>query len=725
MHLRAALLLLLSTLAFAAESPIDRAAVVARHNPLNQQVELDAPLSVGNGGFAFTADVTGLQSFPGEYYRGGIPLETLARWAWHSEPNPAGYQLSDANRPYVQADGRTVEYPTDADSPAAGWLRRNPHARALTQVGLDWRKPDGTPFGPGDVTAVRQSLDLWTGTLHSAFELGGEQVQVTTVCHPVQDAVSIRISSALLRAGTLGVRLGFPRGHDLSVKNTPALDWSSPDSYRTDVVDRGDGFAAFRSQVDEAVYHARLRWTPGGTLADVAPHRYRLQAGAGQTTLEFTLRFSPQPVDAPPPEFAATARASAAHWRDFWSRSAALDLSGSSNPLAPQLEGRVVLSQYLTAIQCAGGVPPQETGLTCSTWYGKHHTEMIWWHAAHFALWGRPDLLARNLAWYEARLPEARALARSRGLPGARWPKMVGPDARESPGGNPLIVWNQPHPIYLGELLYRAQPMPATLERHRALVFETAAALADMVCWDPQRRSYVLGPPLWIAQEIHDPTTSRNPAFELAYWRWALDLAQRWHERLGEPRNAKWDDIIARLAALPQQNGRYVALESHPDTWTNRASRHDHPEMLMALGFLPLTPAVDPATMNRTLDAVLREWDWDTKIWGWDYPMIAMTATRLGRPADAIEILLRDAPGNHYAPNGHCPQRSDEAQPAGAGTSAPARRREIAVYLPANGAFLSAVALMVAGWDGCDRPHPGFPADGTWRVRAEGWQPLP
>jgi hypothetical protein len=32
--------------------------------------------------------------------------------------------------------------------------------------------------------------------------------------------------------------------------------------------------------------------------------------------------------------------------------------------------------------------------------------------------------------------------------------------------------------------------------------------------------------------------------------------------------------------------------------------------------------------MTRTLDAVLSQWDWETKIWGWDYPMIAMTATR-------------------------------------------------------------------------------------------------
>ena len=255
----------------------------------------------------------------------------------------------------------------------------------------------------------------------------------------------------------------------------------------------------------------------------------------------------------------------------------------------------------------AGDVPPQESGLTCSTWYGKHHTEMIWWHTAHFSLWGHDELLAKNLRWYQARLPEARALAASRGLRGARWAKMVGPEGRESPGGNPLIVWNQPHMIYLCELLYRSRPSSETLAKYRDLVLETADCLASMVHFDERHGRYVLGPPLWIAQEIYDPATSQNPAFELSYWRWALGVAQQWRERLGMPRDKKWDDIIARLSPLPVADGKYVALESHPDTWENINSRHDHPEMLMPLGLLPGGPDVDRATMERTLDAVLKD----------------------------------------------------------------------------------------------------------------------
>jgi hypothetical protein len=516
----------------------------------------------------------------------------------------------------------------------------------------------------------------------------------------------------------LRIRLAFPRGYDLAVKNTPALDWSAPEEHRTEVERRDARRVDLLRTVDDARYHVSVAWGGRAELRETAPHRFTL-VGQGPT-LNFVVGFAREKLPEGLPSADETFGASAFRWMGFWCRGAAVDFSGSTDPRASELERRLVLSQYLTAVQVGGDFPPQESGLTCSTWYGKHHTEMMWWHTAHFALWGRPERLAQLLEWYGQRLPVARQIAKERGLRGARWPKMVGPEGRESPGGNPLIVWNQPHPIALAELLYRADPSPATLARWRDLVLETADGVASMLHLD--RGRYVLGPPLWIAQEIYDQRTRQNPSFELSYWRTALRTAQAWRERLGLTRSPEWDDALARLSPLPVKDGRYVALESHPDTFDDIASRHDHPTMLAPLGLLP-GDGVDRATMERTLDGVLATWDWETKIWGWDYPMIAMTAARLGRPETAVEILLRDGPNNRYLPNGHCPQRSDEAAVRNAAPGA--RKREIAVYLPANGALLSAVALMIAGWDGATQPHPGFPKDGRWTIRAEGLRPLP
>ncbi|MFC1642704.1 hypothetical protein ACFL5O_08490 [Myxococcota bacterium] len=129
--------------------------------------------------------------------------------------------------------------------------------------------------------------------------------------------------------------------------------------------------------------------------------------------------------------------------------------------------------------------------------------------------------------------------------------------------------------------------------------------------------------------------------------------------------------------------------------------------MAAPLGLLPGF-GVDPAVMRRTLDAVAATWDWDAQSWGWDYPMLAMTAARLGDPDLAVDLLLKDGPNNAYMPNGHCPQPS----------------ADLAVYLPANGALLSAVAMMAKGWDGApEGPAPGFPRDGSWSVSCGCWPP--
>ena len=64
-------------------------------------------------------------------------------------------------------------------------------------------------------------------------------------------------------------------------------------------------------------------------------------------------------------------------WEQFWGSGGDVDLSESKDPRWKELERRVVLFQYLTAIQSRQQYPPQETGLTHSArWYGKFHLEM-------------------------------------------------------------------------------------------------------------------------------------------------------------------------------------------------------------------------------------------------------------------------------------------------------------------------------------------------------------
>ena len=100
-----------------------------------------------------------------------------------------------------------------------------------------------------------------------------------------------------------------------------------------------------------------------------------------------------------------------------------------------------------------------------------------------------------------------------------------------------------------------------------------------------------------------------------------------------------------------------------------------------------------------------------------DFPLLAMTATRLGQPAEAIDLLFYDAPNNHWGTAGMTPRVHL--------TDTGGYLLDGETYFPSNGSLLLAVALMAAGWDGESAPTPGFPDDGRWHVRTEGVLRLP
>jgi hypothetical protein len=700
--------------AIAAEVPIDRQAWVTRHNVVLTAPELKGPLSVGNGEFAFTADITGLQTFEGEYNR-GIPLSTMSQWGFHAMPNPHGFTLDRYPRTMIETRGKPqpyVYYENGKCPPewraAADYLYNNPSRLHLGHLALILTRKDGKPRTLSDLSGIRQELNLWTGRIESRYEFEGQEVRVQTSCHPELNQIAVHITSGLIASGQLAVELSFPYGNGSFQGN--GADWGRPEAHRTQMAMHGRR-ADFTRTMDAGRYHAAMVWAAGATLRETSPHHFLLSGDSHASELEFTVAFSASPLPATLPGVAQTVAAAEAMWKDFWSKGGVIDLSQSKDPRWRELERRIVLSRYLTRIQCAGSLPPQETGLTCNSWFGKFHLEMHWWHAAHFALWGDAPLLERSLPFYQRILPKAMQQAKSQGDEGARWPKCVGPAGEAGPTYlEPFLIWQQPHPIFYAEVAYRAHPNRETLVRYQELVFETARFMASFAAWDAGRRQYRIGPPFSDAAEVYwsDFRRQFNPTFETAYWHWGLETAQRWRQRLGLPREAKWDDVLAHLPPLPTRDGLYVAAETATETFTRPGKNTSHPCMLAPLGILD-GAMVDRATMRRTLHRIADNWDWDNT-WGWDYPMMAMTAARLGEGRTAIDLLLKDTNKNHYLVNGHNFQID--------GT--------LPLYLPGNGGLLYATALMAAGWDGAPKRNaPGFPDDGSWTVRTEGILPAP
>ena len=131
-------------------------------------------------------------------------------------------------------------------------------------------------------------------------------------------------------------------------------------------------------------------------------------------------------------------------------------------------------------------------------------------------------------------------------------------------------------------------------------------------------------------------------------------------------------------------------------------------ENLLAFGMLPECRLFNKDNMMLTLDRAEESWDWKGGSWSWNYPALAMNATRLGRTDVALRAITMD-------------DRSDLLLPGGNNY----RTTRLRMYLPGNGGLLLAVGMMCAGWDGCDRKNPGFPDDGTWDVRWEGLSPMP
>jgi protein-glucosylgalactosylhydroxylysine glucosidase len=692
---------------FSYSQKIDRKALVQRHNVKVNKIDTLSSLTIGNGRFAFTIDATGLQTFPVEYSK-GIPLGTQSEWGWHSFIDTVGYKREEALRTY-HLNGRDITYMVQWNTPernkaAANWYRQNPHRLQLGSFGFELIKRDGTLATVMDIRDISQELDLWTGEIRSTFTFESIPVIVFTCAHATDDAISVRVHSPLINEGRLRFKMRFP--YPTGQWTDEGANYDNAGRHTSQVFSSSQNGGAVEHILDDTRYQVYFRWNGRGAIREKRRHYFVVSPLTGNDNFEISVKF----VHAPPittlPDYQQTKTSSTQGWNAYWNSGGAIDFTGSIDSRAPELERRIILSQYLMRVQEAGEYPPQETGLTYNSWFGKPHLEMHWWHAVHYALWGRAELLEKSMDWYRKVLPLAKAIAKRQGFNGARWQKMTDNTGEETPSSvGALLIWQQPHFIYFAELLYRDKQDKAVLEKYKDLVFATAEFMASFPYYDSAKKRYILGKGLIPAQERFKAEETFNPAYELVYWRWGLAAAQEWRHRLGLPLNKKWDEVIQRLSPLAVQENRYLAAESATDSYTNPEYRTDHPSVLAALGVMPAGP-VKPNTMQNTFNWIWNNWSWK-ETWGWDFPMTAMTATRLGMPGRAIDALLMDVRTNTYLPNGHNYQDD-----------------RLRIYMPGNGGLLAAIAMMVAGYEGSG-PMPGIPKDGKWKVQWEGLKKMP
>jgi protein-glucosylgalactosylhydroxylysine glucosidase len=681
---------------------INRKNIFDRQSPSLNKIDSLGSFSVGNGKFAFTLDITGLQTFP-EYYQNGIPLGTQTEWAWHSFPNHQNYKIEET-LDTIKSHGRSVLYtkqwPNESrQGQAANYLRQNPHRIHLASIGWQIIDNKGHVSKITQIKDIDQKLNVWNGTVYSTFFIDGQKVEVVTKSSQTNDAIGIEVKSELLSKKRLKLNLRFSNPQTDFLDNNVSFE---PNILNTSAKKINSKKYQIERKIDELTYYTTVESSIDLMLNNTSTNQYLIEPISSSNTWSFTINFSKTKISNIG-NYQSLANYNDAYWLKHWNTTGIIDFGSTTDPRAFELERRMVLSLYQTKINCGGNMPPQETGLVQNSWFGKPHLEMAWWHGVHFSLWNKPEVLENHLKWYLNNISIAKNIASRQGFKGIRWQKMTDLYGNETPSSvGAYLIWQQVHPIYFAELMYKNKPSKETLVKYSKIVSETANFMASFAFYDENSKRYILGPGIIPAQERFKPQDTYNPTYELAYWRWGLEIAQLWQQRMNNKRINEWDLVLEKLSKLPVQDNLYLFSENAKDSYSNQVYLTDHPSVLMSYGFLPKTKDLDILTFKNTFSKIWEQWHWEDT-WGWDFPMVAMTAIRLKDKEKALDALLMPVLTNTYLINGHNYQD-----------------KRLRLYLPGNGGFLTALAMMAIGTD--ENKASSFPD--YWKVKYENLKPI-
>lgn len=279
------------------------------------------------------------------------------------------HSLIYSNEDFVGLDwwthGRLVNYnqPNPAQSEISNWLIQNPQRLSLATIGFQFNGADVTE----DVLQNKsQTLDLWTGKISSSFTYKGSLVKVETLADPDSDTVGIEVSSDLLSKGALGIFFDFPYPTQNKF-DAPFVGVFNETDKHTTTLQQGIGKAIVYHGIDATSYSVSMNWNCNGNISRLAEgsHRYVLQPSPGTQKLGLSTTFSPV-SKSPIPSLNSVRTASTTWWKSYWERGAFVDLLSTKSADAIELQRRIILSQYLLAVNSASSLPPQGEYAHCS-----------------------------------------------------------------------------------------------------------------------------------------------------------------------------------------------------------------------------------------------------------------------------------------------------------------------------------------------------------------------
>ena len=595
-------------------------AFIQNFDVFHERMDIENPLTIGNGNFAFTSDVTGLQTFYEQY--NSIPLGTMTNFIWAKQKGTGKYPFQEY---YKASTHKPVYYMTDV--------------QALTYDNYrdDWFKFDlfklvflykGKKLKYDHISNVKQQLSIYDGMIYTSFTYENALVNVITKIPQSHNVLHIKIKTTL---------------KDLQIKLFFLIPSSSLKGYalKEDKYALNGNTIRRKCEVVDYTLYYNTNMKHKDLCFDCLADAYlsiSLDNDFSDDNLLHTYFTTAKEIDT----------------------------------MDEELNRRMVLSLYLMKVNTLGIYPPAETGLTCNSWYGKFHLEMHLWHHLGIIRFGLYDYVIPSIRWYLSLLETSRQRALEQGYSCIRFPKMTDPRGRDTPSNiGCLLIWQMPHLFVMLEEIMKQSPKAICLKDYFPLLIGLIDFMSSFYYW--KDGSYHLDTPMIPANENVEYFCD-TPIFEECYTIHAFTIFLRWVKEYQIPYDmTRLQDIIEHCAPLEVHDGCYEAFFGCRDTYTKY--KYDHPMMIGMYSYFK-SSLVKPQLIKNTLNKILSCWSLEDT-WGWDFPMLAMTAYRLGDKSLAISILKMKALKNEYLKNGHNPQYP---------------KKDLPIYLPGNGALLLAIS---------------------------------
>lgn len=607
---------------------------IKQYNVEHHFLDIENPLSVGNGNLAVTVDGIGTQTFYDIYNT--IPLTSISATCF----------VTDREKPVIkpqlyQAHRHSVGYFTSSKGQEDAFkrLRAYPYKFHFFLYEL-WNQNE--KIKKEDISHLHQVLDIYEGVITSHFKINENLIQTRCMVDEEAEIFRFEIDQAI----EFKIKLFFPKTNCNAVGSTfPECDsftYNLGHLYRMTEHEGFDAYLTTNMKVTILKDCIELLIEKDSSYFELAIHENKRYHQASSFF---------EPIH--------------------------INLNALKNE---ELKRRMILSMYLLKVNSCGTYPPSETGLTMNSWNSKFHLEMHPWHSLWLAKYGLASRLIKQLDYYKTILESSKKRAKEQGYLGARFPKMTSFLGEDSPSNiGPLLLWQQPHFLLMLDACYEATRDASLILKYDELLNEIILFLESFL-YLGKDGYYHLDYPIIPAQECFDPAWTRDPIFEAEYVRFAFQKMIEFKKMIHKPIKNLWYDYIEKMVMPAQMESCYLAVHDMQGKNTYQDFAYDHPLVLMPYSFIQ-SDRLDKEVLKNTFRKVLETYHLE-ELWGWDFPMMALTAIHLGMKKEAIELLLLDTPKNQYLKNGHNKQ---------------ANRTDLPLYLPGNGAFLLALKELIGG----------------------------